>query len=90
VQNTRFWLVKRRRRCQAGASVRRRCCQGQHDLGPGSACVIRNAPRGPGQDALIARPSGAEVPMGSLLNVIVVTVASNKSFVSFGCGNDQN
>src|SRR6185295_2909492 len=44
---------------------------------PGRACVIRNAPRGPGQGALIVRPSGAEVPMGSLLSVIAVTVASN-------------
>jgi hypothetical protein len=34
-------------------------------------------PRGPGQDALIVRPSDVEVPMGSLLNVIAVTVASN-------------
>jgi hypothetical protein len=51
--------------------------RGQHDLGPGSAWVIRNAPRGPGQDALIVRPSGVEVPMGSLLSVIAVTVASN-------------
>ena len=45
--------------------------------GPGSACVIRNAPRGPGQDALIVRPSGVEVPMGSLLSVIAVTVTAN-------------
>jgi hypothetical protein len=32
---------RRRRRCQAGASVRRRCCPGQHDLGPGSSAGAR-------------------------------------------------
>ena len=50
---------------------------GQQRRRPGSACVIRNAQRGPGQGALIVRPSGAEVPMGSLLSVIAVTVAAN-------------
>src|SRR5689334_2264784 len=36
-----------------------------------------STPYGPGQGALIVRPSGVEVPMGSLLSVIAVTVAAN-------------
>ena len=50
---------------------------GQQRRHPGSACVIRNALRGPGQGARIVRLSGAEVPMGSLLSVIAVKVAAN-------------
>jgi hypothetical protein len=38
---------------------------------------IRNAVHGPRQGALIGRPRGVEVPMGSLLTVIAVTVAVN-------------
>ena len=49
---------------------------GQQCRRPGSLCVW-NATHGPGQGALTVRSSGAEVPMGSLLSVIAMTVTVN-------------
>ena len=63
--------------------IRRCCCPGGTTWSRAAAQApgqwVRNpgAPHGPGQGALIVRPSGAEVPMGSLLSVIAVTVAPN-------------
>jgi hypothetical protein len=82
-------MLCRRIRSPALLPEAERLGSGQQRRRPGSACVIRNAPRGPGQGALIVTPSGAEVPMGSLLSVIAVTVAVNAPAMLEGVAGER-